>query len=770
MRSTRLLPLVLACSAVVPVFARAQAATAPAGMVMQVEVSQRWMNGRQRPEFTPHTAYREDIAIDSVRPGLAPGARTLFVHAGYLGHSGVYAHDGGGRPLRVAGFQEKEPRSQYESLEDSSDAVRWRMFLGDDVEDLAVLPGERIWELVPAVPAHPLRRGERWSDTLDLADTYEGFRQALTGRRASRVVRDTIVGGRRLWIVVDSARVRYTGREIHRERTLDTLVAVDRDARGIIVGRYLFDPRLRMYRARHDTTVLSGHAVLRYPDGRAFPTPARFERGRAWTLTDSAALAVRDSVREAEAERGGNGIVEVLEDTSVAARLANGDARLRDSLVVAWRRSRDPERRAALIGPVLEYATVDMEQLATVALEDGDTAWVVGQFVDDFYSTLRDPVTERRLRWLLPVMDDPALAFSLGLERDPVYEDAAQGLATHPPVITEDRSLWPCTPAACQLLAAQWTAAREPRLRQVGLFAAVTLDPRRWADTVLAHAPGSVLLRDAALLVRGSLGYRRQGVEMDGPPLPAAGAGWRAWRDWMSVNDLSTMMFNQPHQVAIRFHQALTGRDVMAELRRARDEAAEDSARLVYGTLLRAMGEAPTHTPEQVYAALAHGTPAERELALGEAARLLSTAPPADTATVTAVVGGMLASMIDGAPAWPWLLGDTASRPAVRRVNEGARPLMIAAGGLSPALRERWDGRARLLGPGDDRPDRESSILYTVRQVVRVGPFARVRVDWSTRYQRRPDQAPRAYAGGASVDLVWIDGEWRAIGAGEWVT
>ena len=259
---------------------------------------------------------------------------------------------------------------------------------------------------------------------------------------------------------------------------------------------------------------------------------------------------------------------------------------------------------------------------------------------------------------------------------------------------------------------------------------------------------------------------------IEGPRLPAAGAGWRAWRAWVSNQEDNPRYFEQPIFTTIRFHEAMTGRDIVGELRRARDTASVDSARLVYGSLLMSFGE-PTRDAAAVQAALAHGSAAERELATREASRLLSTAPPADTATVTELLGRMLAIMIDGAPAWRWLEEPAGPnpRPAVRQVSEGADPLFIAGEPLSPALRARWAGRARIVGPGQEGPDqREKSITYTATQVLRVGPFARLNVRWSTHEARRADQEPRAYAGGANVDLVLIDGEWRVIGAGDWIT
>jgi hypothetical protein len=736
---------------------------------MQLEVQQRWMNARQQPRFTLHTQWSHDLRVDSVRMGPLPGRRTLFVTSGYLGESGEYAHDARGRPTRITGTIPEQPRSQYETVGDSADAVRTRLYSDVDLAALD-LPASRLWDLVPTFAAGPPRAGLRWSDSLELHAMQGGMRQDLTGRRYSRVVKDTVVRRRRLWIVRDSAAVHYAERTVDTERTLDTLAAVDREVSGWIRGRHLYDPALRLFRTRHDTTALAGVAVLRYPGGRAFPSRTRLERVRAWTLFDSAGLARREGERAAEEERGGNGIVDFIEANGVEDRLLKGDRRLRDSLVAAWRRSDDPEERAGIFGLAGLAGDEPPEWWEAMALEAGDTAGVVRDLAQQFYSTLKHPVTERQLRWVLPLMDDPGLAFDFGLERDPPYENAVQGLVTHPPAISPDTGDWSCTPTACALLARQRTEAREPRLRYVGLVAALALEPRRWADTVLAVAPRNPsLLGDAARLVRGAQPVSRFA---EGPPLPPAGAGWRAWRAWASGKEDQERFFEKPIATTIRFHEAMTGRDIVGELRRARAEASDDSARLVFSTLLMSFGGDPVRGVDEVYAALRNGSPAARDLAMREAARLLAGAPPADTATVTALLGRMLSTMTDGAPAWRWLedAGPNA-RPAVRQVSEGPHPLFIAGGPLSPALRAAWAARARIIGPGQPGPgQREAAIVFTPDTVVRVGPFARLYVRWSTTEARTPDQEPRGWAGGANVDLVLIDGEWRVIGAGDWIT
>jgi hypothetical protein len=742
---------------------------------MEVNTTQRWMNGRQRPEFTRHERFRDRLHVDSAAAGAA-GGRTLFVSTNYPDAHAVYMHDASGRPLGVEVELEPRPREVNGTPRDSADAVRWRLMR--EGERSLALPAARVWELVPTFPAAAPARGLRWSDTVALEARHGGYRQSLSGRRVSRVVKDTLVRGRRLWIVRDSAEVRYAETAVLFERTLDAEVTVERSTAGRIVGRHLFDPRLRLFTARHDSTALAGQAVLRYPGGRAFPTPTRFERVRDWTLYDSAGFERHDrALADSAADREGTGVVRVFEENSLELRLANGDRRLLDSVRTAWHRSRDPEERARLD----ELPSEDPPgRWAALALEAGDTAYAVEDALGHFYTTRREPIAEAQLRLLLPFMDDPGLAFAFGMDRDPPYEDARQGLLYRPPAITPDSLEWACTRAACALLIRQRTEAREPRLRDLGVIASFAFDPARWADTVRARvAAGSVLLRDADLLVRGVAASGRSSSKA---PLPGPEAGWRAWLEWMEGRDPTYVpytadntgwhvTFGEGHANLIRLHQAMTGRDVVAELRRKRAEATEDSARLVYGAILLGMGER-LRTPQELAAAIRSGTPGERELALREVPGLFTPTSRATPAVAAAVADTLLAMVVDGAPAWPYL-DSTAVRGwhRLRKNGEGPRPAWIEADSLPEPVRAHWASRAHLVVDGEKGPPpRTAAVTFRVRPVQQVGPFVRVEVRWHAQYARRPDQAQAAALGGTSVILMEKDGGWVVISQGEWVT
>ena len=532
---------------------RAAAETSPlAGYVFERHVRERWLHGRQAPGFTTFQTSGGRIHIDAVDDD-AHGRRTfhLFVEGRRMDGPAALMVDSAGRVVSAVATAERRDGPYY-TLE------RPNLF-GE--RPLPSLHETRAWELVPAFHPPRLVRGASWTDTLDLAAERDGIHSTLRGVRRSTLLGDTIVDGRRLWIVHDSARVHYTERRVVRERTLDTLVVVDRDASGTIRGRYFYDTELRVYHVRDDTTELAGTAVLRYPDGRTFPTPARLERTRRLELLDPATREARARAREAE-----------------------------------WRAEHAARPRP---GPGAAPSSADRER--DQAVEPGDTARVLRELLSSSGRPGR-PLHTAELELLLPFMDDPGLAFAFGLRRDPLYQELQHHLLHRPPAVTADTTDWPCTPDACRLLARQWHTAREPRLRDLGLIAQMVLDPARWADTLVAHAASSTALLESALWLARGVGATWRASSK--PPLPEPEADWRVWLAWMNgwshdeasseVDEIgpgSRIRFNSTHATALRFHEAWTGRDIVAELRKKLETAATDSARLVYGLILLELGE-----------------------------------------------------------------------------------------------------------------------------------------------------------------------------------
>ena len=751
--------------------------------VLEQETGDRWLHSAQRPEFTPFARATSTLYLTLAPPDPRTGERTIraTVRAPRSGDSLALTVGVTGGIVRHEFWSPPPPPAMLPG--DSARFARFRLRVGERL----VLPLARVWDLVPRV--HPRRfiAGAQWVDTLALATEHEGSRQALTGVRTSVLVRDTLVAGRRLWIVRDSALVRYTERELEHERTLDTLVAIDRTGTGTIRGQYVFDPDLRFLHHRDDTTSFSGNAVLRYPDGRSFTTPVRYERTRRWALYDTTAFAVRQAARRAEIQRTSSGPVQ-SPGNEIERRLASGDSALRDSLIQVWERERDPTRRESLYrlltswGPGAQTIRAALDARRASA---GDSAFILRQLARRAYPA-QPPIDVDAAREMIRVMSDPGISFALGMSRDPVYENLIQTLVTWPPAISRDTIRWRCTPAACQVLGEQWHRAAEPRLRDVGLTALVTLDPARWADTAVARAAAGAKLVLPVLQLANGVGATWPAAA--NLPLPAPDADWRAWIAWSNApapgyrppptspfarERQPAMRFGESHATAIQFYQARTGRDVTGELRRHLATATNDSARMVYGTLLVGLGDTPT--AEQLAVQLRSGSAPQMTLARGSVPKLFGMrGPRADSATALAILDRLLASAIDGEEPWPQLApGPNPSQPPNTPAASPQRDVLyVLADSVPRALQEKWGMRARFISVDEWRrmPEREPASLLTLSSVERVGPFVRVRTHLSGRLARQPNEVPRLFYSGTDYFLFSTGDGWRIVEMGMWIT
>src|SRR5262249_29600700 len=126
------------------------------------------------------------------------------------------------------------------------------------------LPDSRTWDLIPeSLPIH-LAVGVRWTDRVDRRAANTGFEQLIHGIRASRVLRDTMIGAVRCWWIRDTLTARFFERDVDFERTLHAEVHVDHDPRGTIHSEYLIDPSTRRILIRDDTAAFRGTSTLYY--------------------------------------------------------------------------------------------------------------------------------------------------------------------------------------------------------------------------------------------------------------------------------------------------------------------------------------------------------------------------------------------------------------------------------------------------------------------------------------------------------------------------
>jgi hypothetical protein len=726
--------------------ARAQE-LAPGAHAIEVHVSERRMNGREQPRFTPFSESDHWLFVDSLHR--TSGAPEVFISFGVP--SG---------PRRSTG----------------------------------TTPEARLRDVLPSFHPARLVPGARWSDSVFSSVDSLGTQQTLAGTRVSRLVRDTTIDGNRLWIVADTTVARYDERALREERTLDTLVAITRTGSATIHGRMIYDAALGLARVRDDTLSVTGEAVLRYPDGRRFSTPARDERIRHAVLFDAAAYRARRAAIRAEEERRYSGGVVMVATDSLDRRMAKGDTTARDSLLRLWRRARQPNEYDGLYGRLALWNRGDaafLRRLEETRIADGDTVFLLDRLAREEYRERHGGIDTTQMRRLIAVLSDPGLLFAFGIERDPFYEDLAQTLYMYPPAAIRDTARWPCTPAACRMLAEQYPAASEPRLRRVALIARFVLDPRAWTDTLVAHASESASLFSGPLMLARGIGATWPAASQR--PIPPPGADWHAWTDWMNGKDSawarahptppalsatlsSPLRFGDMHATAIRFTEARTGRDIVGELRRQLAQTTSDSARLVYEYMLTNLGELQP-TAQSVAALLRSSSPARRGLGVQEVEKLFDgPTDRADAATTDSLQDVLIATALEHhGKRWRSLQPEPSAPPRAAPPPMREAPneqTFLLADSISPGLRAKWAPHVPVITKADwdKRSDRDGGTLFTLTSVSRVGPFARLGVDSFGRIPRQPTQAPWLYYAHTTYYLMDLDGEWVMVTMERWIT
>lgn len=794
----RILPVIALLAVVINVpNARIVAQQPPvkaAEWVMERQLRERWLHGRQAARFTPFTSHRRALHVDSIRDHAS--RRQLFIttdRTAFGRDSTVITTDSRGRVLTYLATQAPYRTEGPRYPGDSASMTRFRRFrnvASYTNPSLLDLVGTRSWDLVATFPNRPAP-GVQWTDTIGREAVDDGHRQTLRGRRTSRIIRDTLVDGRRMWIVRDSAQLTYTEQFPEEERTIDSAVEVSRSVSGVERGLHVFDPALGLYRWRHDTATLRGEAVLHYPDGRRFRTPATYERTRQWVLRDSTQYASRVAELNAEMRRTSGGMVRV--PTQQQRRVLEGGTAVRDSLVREWQRSADANASEEIFRTLTAWSgrdTLFARSLDSLRIGAGDSVFLYRQLASRAYTT-RSPPDSADIARMIPFMENPGIAWGFNLSRDWLYENLVQALTTWPPVIARDRDRVACTPAACRLLAAQWRSAREPRTRDVALVALYVLDPALWADTVLKHDSSSrPLLNAATQLVRG-VGANWPAASKR--PMVAPNSDWRDWLEWMNgvdtayarIHDANAIRYGWPrdtvkrprfeenHRVAIRMQAKQTGRDIVADLHRGYENAQSDKERLVFGTMLRGLGELRL-TAEEIAVAFRSGVPERINLARGALMELLAReARPIDSAIASPLVDRLIAATVDNWPLWPSGAADLGPGSAGRPELHARRGRVVLSSENLPAdLVEKWGRKLEIITPADRRQldPREATVVYTVSRVTGIGPFAMIEMQAAEQLARPADHAPAHYASAAMYYLMNRDGEWVIVAVEGWVT
>jgi hypothetical protein len=304
-------------------------------------------------------------------------------------------------------------------------------------------------------------------DTLNLAAAEAEHAQSLRGVRTSTVIGDTVVDGRLLWRIADSSDATIMERFFEDELSYGQRVMIERRVSGTIRSQHLYDPALRLSRTRVDTAALSGSATLRYPDGRSFTSPVRFDRVRESILhTVQSHIARVAALRLAPEVSTDRGLGAASSD--LANRVLAGDAQVIDSLAAAFGRSADPValQRAQFPRPGRGGGSPLSARLNDIMIRAGDTATLVFETLS--YPQRWDIATLRDL--LIPIAADPAAAFAYGIPRDLFYTTAVRRFIVNPPALYSDSASWGFPPAGVDVLAELGRSARGPRLRDVGVL------------------------------------------------------------------------------------------------------------------------------------------------------------------------------------------------------------------------------------------------------------------------------------------------------------
>ncbi len=258
--------------------------------------------------------------------------------------------------------------------------------------------------------------------------------------------------------------------------------------------------------------------------------------------------------------------------------------------------------------------------------------------------------------------------------------------------------------------------------------------------------------------------------------MPPPGSDWRAWLSWMG----GSVRFEGSHRDALRMYAARTGRDPVGEL--GADWPPEgDSARLVLGTILQGMGEAPAVTAADLVQDVLSGSEARLGLA-GRALRGLMAreGSPPPSAVATELQSAVLDSLLAGGES-PWKAVPAFVVGGGGRVlysfaqdfhGVRAAPLFILGETLPEGLRERLPARLQAVDSATwaARPRREGGVLVEFYPVRMVGDFADVHWSWTAFEHRAPDESPVGYAGGGGLTLVRTEEGWRVVAASAWIT
>ncbi len=712
------------CLCLLPGVLRAQ----PAGVSFDAVVDrQRWLYPAQR-ESTTRWLFREgwSVRIDSTESqatsasSRARAGQRVLLNVGRDESATVTIDARGG----IGDFRFRSRPVDPQITRDSVLIAEWEVTAID-----------QLIRSLPLLLRSPERVGQVRQTPLSVKAVSSLNDRQVFGSFTTTRLSDTLVDGVLLHRLRDVGSISLTMRSSFNEHAGNGVRRETRALRGRWVVRRLYDARRMITVSLDDSLQLMGRETDTLPDRRVISAPVRFQEYRRVVATDSATSWAREWSDYLALER--SSIVSVGADSAV--RLAN-------VLIASFRSATKQATRDSLEDRIKGiYPHIPDSRLAEIYLEEGDTARAARTIRSD--GSL--PFDARAYDILRPFLDDPQRALRHGIDIDDYLEALVYGFTNSPPAVARDSLQTFCVPSLCARVAAEWTKARDPRLRDIGLLAAAASDPFRWGDTLIERArTNHPMLRGVA---RQLTNARHLGDALPDLAFPGVTADWRAWLLWFRLGRYGPIRRNpndirewidrvdsRSLQMAMRY-RGHAYRDTIAA-RFARAEV--DTARYVYGTVLQALG---MHRDEATLArVIESGTPLDVELAATEAWDLPFVA--ADTSTASLLELQMIERYTGQPPAWrlaglPMRFSDWTDGIRIQRyqtwsgnVQRGTSARLVALG-LKP-----WTS---------NMPESVARSFVFVDSVRRVGSFATVGV-----------QFPQH---GARYLLVLVHGEWKLL-------
>lgn len=624
------------------------------------ELRERTTIGRERPALQPWIPWPAALRIDSVS-----GTRIFVGGAEGPGDRAVLVVAPDGRVRSFTRIAESRRSLAARPPMPAEDSL-WRARAELIAHHRTIrLPEQRVRWMARQFGPVPIP-GAPVTDTLVFDARHAEFADSVRFVRTRVTVRDTVVEGRRLVVVRDSAHVIEWATWPMRLRSMGADEIRVRTLAGTLRGASLMDPVLGVVVTAHDTIRLEGELRVALPDGRAFTTPVVVERiGRVTSHTPGAWAALQ-AARTPTYE---GGMVHVPDSAELARRAATREMGT-DALVALWVDAPDFAARAEVFRRIRSaFPDPQMAEwntrLRSAALAAGDTAGAL-ELALGMGGTIV-PVDTGFWSLVRPFLDDPGHALDFDVSVEEFYDAVIAGFLHGPPAVAAGRPGVPCELEACSRMAAAAGDATDARLRDFGLVARVALsaDPADARRVLERAAAGSAMAARIEPLIRGAASTWTVGER---PPVPEPGADWRDWLTWSGARPPvpaieqwfvqrgvafeEPFRFDPSHANVLHFHSRLTGRDYVTEFTRALETATSDSARLVYGTMRIGLG-APPPAPEIIAGHVLADTPAVRALGRVELRAFFeSTAEPASQETAALAMHGLLSMLLEDGEPW----------------------------------------------------------------------------------------------------------------------